>query len=66
MSKTQDMLYRFALRLRRRFPVENANYTLYVRPYQLIEFLQVICVRLLHDKKYIPYITDSICHCEER
>jgi hypothetical protein len=59
------MLYRIALRLCRQFRVESPNHSLDVDACQLIEFLQAICVRLLHDKKYIPYITDSICHCEE-
>lgn len=38
------------LRMRRCFQVENPNHSLDVRPCQLIEFLQVIRVRLLHDE----------------
>ena len=53
MSKTQDMFYRIALRLHRRFHVENPNHFLDVDPCQLIEFLQVIRVRLLHGEKSI-------------
>jgi hypothetical protein len=41
------------LRLRRRFQVENPNHCLSVGPCQLIEFLQVIPVILLHDEKEI-------------